>query len=188
MHLEPVPVAPVLTNIAGGPGHVDGERTGVLHSSIVPQLEADLVAGRHLHDLRLLGVGKGPRIAAEVVARRQELLGRHDAVAVLAHVLPVVGKAAVVHQLAESVVRLDRAGGRESQGGQALEAKEHFDGVEVGMEVGAEGWFFSLVCEDLGGPLLYFSLQSLCHHEFGNPVLYEVMARVLPYPPFQDQW
>lgn len=91
MDLEPVAVSVVVTHIARGSGHVDRQRPGVLHGGIVPQLEPDIVTGNDLGDLCLAGVGHGARVAAEVIAGLEELLGGHDAVAVLSHVLPVVG-------------------------------------------------------------------------------------------------
>lgn len=88
--LEPVPVAAILTNVAGRLGHVDRQRAGVLHRSVVPQLEADGIARVDPSDLGAARVREGARVAAEVVAGLEELLGGHDAVAVLADVLPVV--------------------------------------------------------------------------------------------------
>lgn len=81
----------------------------MLHGGVVPELETDLIAGHDLGDLGAAGVGKGARVAAEVVAGSQELLGRHDAVAVLADVLPVTGQLAVVQELGETVVRFGAA-------------------------------------------------------------------------------
>jgi hypothetical protein len=44
VNLEPVPIALVLRDITGRPGHVDGQRPGVLHGGVVPQLEAEAMA------------------------------------------------------------------------------------------------------------------------------------------------
>lgn len=105
VHLEPVAVAPVVADVAGGSGHVDRQGAGMLHGRVVPELESDGVAGHDFGDLGLGRVGEGARVAAEVVARRQELLGGHDSVAVLADVLEVGREFAVDEELAEAVVR-----------------------------------------------------------------------------------
>lgn len=123
---EPVALATVLAHIAGRLGHVDGQGPGVLHGGVVPQLGADGVAG---HDLGHLGLGRvveRPRVAPEVVAGRvQELLGRHDTVAVLADVLEVVGQLAVDDELAPPIVRLGRVGCGERPEGHLSKIELH---------------------------------------------------------------
>ena len=127
MDFKPVAITAVLTHIARGFGHVDGQRSGVLHRGIVPQLEAESVAGHDLCDLCAAGVGERARVAAEVVAGRDELLGRHDAVAVLTNVLKIVGQTSVDEQLAEAVVGLGRVGRGESPEGETGEAELHVE-------------------------------------------------------------
>ena len=125
MDLEPVAVSVVVAHVARGPGHVDCQGPGVLHGGIVPQLEPDVVAGHDLGHLCAAGVGHGARVAAEVVAGPEELLGGHDAVAVLAHVLPVVGELAVDLQLAEAVVGFGCLSRRQGPKGDASESELH---------------------------------------------------------------
>jgi hypothetical protein len=132
--LEPVPVAIVLADVARRPRHVDGQRARVLHGGVVPQLEAERVAGHDLLHLGAAGVGHGARVAPEVVAGLEELLGRHDAVAVLADVLKVGRQLAVVHRLAEAVVGLGRLRRRQGPEGRSGKAEMHGERGVVGRE------------------------------------------------------
>lgn len=128
LNLEPIAVASVLAHVTRSPGHVDGGRSGVENLAAVPQAEPDAVAWVDLVDFGPARVGEGSRVAAEVVAGLEELLGGHDEVAVLADVLPVVGHPAVDDELAVAVVSLDTLCGRKGPEGNASNAEMHGDG------------------------------------------------------------
>jgi hypothetical protein len=122
--LEPVTRAVVGVDGAGGLGHVYEARAGVLNELVVPELEANLVAGLDGHGLGASGLGT--RVATEVV-RGDNIVGErgHVAVAVLADVGVVTTLGlAVDKQLAEDVVGLDgkrRSQKAESKGGLHLD-------------------------------------------------------------------
>lgn len=61
----------------------------MFHGSVVPQFEAEGVACSQLSHLCLSCIGEESAVASKVVARGEELLGGHDAVAVFADVLEV---------------------------------------------------------------------------------------------------
>lgn len=67
LHLEPISRSVVAADGAGGLGHVEEPRAGVLDELVVEDLEANLVAGADLVGLGS-GVGLSALVAAEVVA------------------------------------------------------------------------------------------------------------------------
>jgi hypothetical protein len=113
VHLEPITITLVVADVAGSLRHVDGHGAGMQDLAIVPQLEADALAGVNGPDLCARSVGKGARVAAEVSARIEEVLGRLNVIVVLTDVLPVIGPLAVDSKDAVYVVTLDRRDGAE---------------------------------------------------------------------------
>ena len=70
-------------------------RSWMLHGGIVPQLEANLVSWVDLVDFGSGSVVESARVAPEVIAWLEKLLGWHDAIAVFTNVLPIIGQLAV---------------------------------------------------------------------------------------------
>lgn len=108
--LEPVAGAVVRPDVAGSLGHVDLQRTRVLHLGAVRKLKAELRAGGHLV---YLGIGGGLHralVAAEVIAEDLGGEGRHVVVGVPADVLKVLGRFTVDNELGENVVPRDQRG------------------------------------------------------------------------------
>jgi hypothetical protein len=128
---EPVAIAFILTHITRSLCHVNGQRAWVLHGGVVPQLESERVARIQLCDFGLACVGEGARVAAEVVAGLQELLGWHDAVTVLANVIEVSGELAIDNDLAPAIVGFDSLNGCKAQDGEFPETEKHFEKVDI---------------------------------------------------------
>jgi hypothetical protein len=97
----------------------------VLHGSIVPQLETNLVSWVNLVDFGSSSVVESARVTSEVIAWLEKLLGWHDAIAVLTNVLPIISQLAIDNQLAETVVGLCSLQCSEAPEGQAPEVEVH---------------------------------------------------------------
>ena len=67
LHFEPVAGSIVVADVAGGLGHIEEARAGVLDELVVEQLKTDLVTGLDVH----VGLGSGAGgtlVAPQVVA------------------------------------------------------------------------------------------------------------------------
>jgi hypothetical protein len=136
--LEPVARAIVLAGRAGGLGHVDLNRTGMLHRGSVGELEADGVAGSDRSCFGSFSGGESALVAAEIVVEgrdggRVDELGRHVLLlaGVLADVLPASRDLAVEDEFVEDVVGRDRWGQGQDGGGSNVELHDESAFLEV---------------------------------------------------------
>jgi hypothetical protein len=127
--LEPLAIALVLLDGAGGFGHVDEGGAGVLHGSAIGELHGHLGTGCDFLDARLASAGKGALVAAEVVhvgchvVERVLPLGWVELLCtrVLADELVALGLLAVNDQDVEGVV----GGGELRNGGSGDDGELH---------------------------------------------------------------